>query len=189
MTAKTTTHPHKPAKCLAALILGLALLLASFSSCSKKGEFDPPTGWQLASDEAADFYFYVPDNWTVDYSTAAAGAYYSASDPSSVSVMAWELPNTDTSLDDWWELNRGELEKVFSDFNLESEENITLTPDSLYAKRYVYSAQLGGYAYRYMQAAAIKGTSVYLFTYCSVPENYDAHLENVEDMLGFFIIK
>lgn len=190
MTAKTTTHPHKQtAKRLAALLLGLTVALLSLASCSKKGEFDPPTGWQLASDEAADFYFYVPDNWTVDYSTAAAGAYYSASDPSSVSVMAWELPNTDTSLDDWWELNRGELEKVFSDFNLESEENITLTPDSLYAKRYVYTAELGGYAYRYMQAAAIKGTSVYLFTYCSVPENYDAHLENVEDMLGFFIIK
>ena len=71
----------------------LALLLAltassALVSCSKKGEFDPPTGWQAASDEKADFYFYVPDSWTVDYSTAAAGAYFSAADPSSVSVMA-----------------------------------------------------------------------------------------------------
>ena len=177
------------AKRIPALLLALTLILFPLASCSKKGEFDPPTGWQLASDEQADFYFYVPDSWTVDYSTAAAGAYFSASDPSSVSVMAWELPNTDTTLDDWWELNREELEKVFTNFNLESEENLTLTPDSLYAKRYVYTAELGGYSYRYMQAAAIKGTAVYLFTYCSVEENYESHLEAVEEMLGFFIIK
>lgn len=174
---------------LFALALALCLALPILASCSKKGEFDPPAGWQAASDEQADFYFYVPDNWTVDFSTAAAGAYYSAADPSSVSVMAWELPNTDTSLDDWWELNREELEKVFDNFNLESEENMTLTADNLYAKRYVYTAELGGYGYRYMQVAALKGTSVYLFTYCSVEENYESHLEAVEDMLGFLIIK
>lgn len=172
-----------------ALALALLLVLPSLSSCSKKGEYDPPTGWQAASDEQADFLLFVPDNWTVDFSTAAAGAYYSASDPSSVSVMAWELPNTDTTLDDWWAMNREELEKVFTNFNLESEENMTLTADNLYAKRYVYTAELGGYGYRYMQVAALKGTAVYLFTYCSVEENYESHLEAVEDMLGFLIIK
>ena len=160
-----------------------------FASCSKKGEFDPPTGWQAASDEQADFYFYVPDNWTVDFSNGAAGAYYSASDPSSVSVMAWELPHADTSLDDWWAMNREEIEKVFSNFNLESEENLTVTKDSLYAKKYVYTGELGGYAYRYMQVAAIKGTAVYLFTYASVPENYESHLESVNEMLGVLIIR
>ena len=169
---------------MAALLLALAAV-----SCTKPGEFDPPAGWQAASDEKADFYFYVPDDWTVDYSTAAAGAYYSASDPSSVSVMAWELPNTDTSVDDWWELNRGEQEKLFSDFNLESEESLALTPDNLNAKKYVYTASLGGYAYRFMQVAAVKRGTVYLFTYASVPDNYDAHLDEVNQMLGFLILK
>ena len=173
-----------------ALALLLALLtIPALASCSKKGEYDPPTGWQAASDEKADFWFYVPDSWTVDYSTGAAGAYYSAADPSSVSVMAWELPNTDTTLDEWWAMNRDEVEKVFSNFSLESEENMTLTRDNLYAKKYVYTAELGGYGYRYMQVAALKGTSVYLFTYASVEENYEKHLGDVDDMLGFLIIK
>ena len=60
---------------LTALLLALCLVLPALASCSEKGEYDPPTGWQAASDEQADFYFYVPDNWTVDFSTAAAGAY------------------------------------------------------------------------------------------------------------------
>ena len=170
-------------------VLFAALILFAAVSCKARGEFDPPAGWQAASDEKADFYFYVPEKWTVDYSTAAAGAYFSASDPSSVSVMAWELPNTDSTVEEWWELNREEQEKVFSGFTLESEESLALTKDNLNAKKYVYSADLGGYSYRFMQVAALKGTSVYLFTYASVPENFDAHLEEVNQMLGFLIIK
>jgi hypothetical protein len=40
-----------------------------------------------------------------------------------------------------------------------------------------------------MQAACIKGSTVYRFTYTSVPENYDTHLEDVAEMLQFFVIK
>ncbi len=171
----------------AALLCALALLLPVLSSCSKGGEFAPPAGYTAASDEKADFHFYVPDKWTVDYSTAAAGAYFSAADPSSVSVMAWELPHTDTTLDEWWTLNREEIEQVFDNFELESEENTTI--DGLYAKKYVYTASLGGFDYRFLQAAAIKGTSVYLFTYASTAENYEAHLDDVNSMLGYLLLK
>ena len=37
----------------------------------------------------------------MDLSTGAVSAYYSNTDPSSVSVMTWDLPNTDTTLDDF----------------------------------------------------------------------------------------
>ena len=43
--------------------------------------------------------------------------------------------------------------------------------------------------YKIMQAACIKGSSVYLFTYTSIPENYDLHTEEVAQMLQHFIIK
>ena len=170
-----------------ALLLALTLAVLSLASCGKRDEFSPPAGYAAASDEKADFHFYVPDKWTVDYSTGAAGAYFSASDPSSVSVMAWELPNADTTLDEWWELNRAEMEKVFADFTPESEENATV--DGVYAKKYVYTASVGGYTYRYMQVAAIRGTSVYLFTYASTPENYESHLDDVNAMLGYLILR
>lgn len=169
------------------LLLGvLAAFALSLSSC-EKDEFAPPTGMVTASDEKADFYFYVPDEWTVDYSTAAAGAYYSASDPSSVSVMAWELEYTDTTVDDWWALNQEDINLVFRNVAIESEENMTI--DELYAKKYVYTASLGEYDYKIMQAACIKNTTVYLFTYTSIADNYDAHLEDVDQMLEFLIIK
>ena len=140
-----------------------------------------------ATDEKADFCLYVPDEWQIDYSTAAAGAYCSASDPSSVSVMAWDLDYTDTTVDDWWAANVDEVNVVFDNFTLESEENITMS--EVYGKKYTYTASLGNFNYKIMQAACIKGSSVYLFTYTSVPENYDLHTEEVAQMLQHFIIK
>lgn len=170
------------------LLLILAGLALSMASCgSDDGEYSAPAGFMTASDESADFYFYVPDDWTVDYTTAAAGAYFSAEDPSSVSVMAWELEYTDTTVDEWWELNQGEIESVFQNFTLESSENMTV--NELYAKKYIYTATLGDFDYKIMQVACVKNATVYLFTYTSLPENFDTHTDDVNQMLDYLIIK
>ncbi len=169
---------------LFAVVLTFAL---SISSCEKKGDFSAPAGMITASDEKADFYLYVPDDWTVDLSTKAAGAYYSESDPSSVSVISWELENTDTSLDEWWEINIGDVELVFDNVNIEAEENITV--DEIYGKKYIYTASLGEFEYKIMQVACIKNSVVYVFTYTSVAENFDLHTDDVNLMLEYLIIK
>jgi len=171
-----------------ALVIVLLMFAATLTACGNGNDpYAAPAGMISATDEKADFCLYVPDEWQIDYSTAAAGAYYSASDPSSVSVMAWDLEYTDTTLDDWWATNVDEVNVVFDNFNLESEENITLS--EVYGKKYTYTASLGSFNYKIMQAACIKGSSVYLFTYTSVPENYDLHTEEVSQMLQHFIIK
>lgn len=171
-----------------ALVIVLLTFAAALSSCGNSNDpYAPPTGMVSATDEKADFCLYVPDEWQIDYSTAAAGAYCSASDPSSVSVMAWDLDYTDTTVDDWWATNVDEVNVVFDNFTLESEENITMS--EVYGKKYTYTASLGNFNYKIMQAACIKGSSVYLFTYTSVPENYDLHTEEVAQMLQHFIIK
>ncbi|MBQ4591593.1 MAG: hypothetical protein IJP32_08405 [Clostridia bacterium] len=171
-----------------ALVIVLLMFAAALASCGNSNDpYAPPTGMISATDEKADFCLYVPDEWQIDYSTAAAGAYFSASDPSSVSVMAWDLEYTDTTIDDWWATNVDEVNVVFDNFTLESEENITLS--EVYGKKYTYTASLGNFNYKIMQAACIKGSSVYLFTYTSIPENYDLHTEEVAQMLQHFIIK
>ena len=162
-------------------------LTLSAASCKNTDEYAPPAGYTLASNENADYCLYVPDKWTVDMSTAAAGAYYSATDPSSVSVMGWDLQNYDSSLDEWWETNKTDLALVFTDFNEISEENTTL--DELYAKRYTYTAKLGENSYKFLQEAAIKDGYVYVFTYTSLEDTFDSHLAEVEEILGYMVIK
>ncbi len=171
------------------LIIVLLMFAAALTACGGNSDdpYAPPTGMISATDEKADFCLFVPDEWQIDYSTAAAGAYYSASDPSSVSVMAWDLEYTDTTIEDWWNTNLGEVDVVFDNINIESEENVTMS--EVYGKKYVYTASLGDFNYKIMQAACIKGSSVYIFTYTSLPENYDLHTEDVANMLQYFIIK
>ncbi len=169
------------------LFLIIASLTAIFCSCENNGEYAAPAGYVMASNEDADYCLYVPEDWTVDFSTAAVGAYVSQSDPSSVSVMAWELEYTDSTLEDWWEINKTDIELVFSDVEVISEDNTAM--DEIYAKRYVYSASLGENRYKFLQQAVIRGGEVYVFTYTSLEDNYDTHIEEVEDILGFFIFK
>lgn len=171
------------------LVIVLLMCAAALASCGNNAgdPYAPPTGMVSATDEKADFCLFVPDEWVIDYSTAAAGAYYSASDPSSVSVLAWDLDYTDMTIDDWWETNMDEVSGVFGDINIETEENITMS--DVYGKKYVYTATLGDFQYRILQAACIKSSTVYIFTYISVPENYDTHIEDVSEMLQFFVIK
>ncbi len=171
-----------------ALVIVLLMCATALASCGNSNDqYAPPTGMISATDEKADFCLFVPDEWQIDYTTAAAGAYYSASDPSSVSVLAWDLEYTDTTVEEWWETNVNEVGIVFDDINVESEENITMS--DVYGKKYVYTASLGDFQYKIMQAACIKGSAVYLFTYTAVPENYDLHTEDVAAMLEHFVIK
>ena len=91
------------------------------------------------------------------------------------------------SLDEWWETNKTDLALVFTDFNEISEENTTL--DELYAKRYTYTAKLGENSYKFLQEAAIKDGYVYVFTYTSLEDTFDSHLAEVEEILGYMVIK
>jgi len=173
-------------------ILITAVLLAMtavFTACGKNtGEVDVPSGMTLACDpEIAEYYLFVPQRWTVDLTTSASGAYYSNTDPSGVSMMVWELANTDTSLDDWWTMNETDLQMVFDNYTLESKENTTI--DENYAQKYVYTADLGENKYKIMQIGILKKGKVYLFTYTSLANLYDSHLEDVAAITENIIIK
>ncbi|MBQ4606920.1 MAG: hypothetical protein IJB15_09440, partial [Clostridia bacterium] len=57
------------------LTLALALAMLTMTGCG--ADADAPTGYKTASGEAADYAFFVPDDWTVDLTTGATSAYCS----------------------------------------------------------------------------------------------------------------
>lgn len=164
------------------LVILAALLLVSASACTGKGDVTAPVGMVTASDENADFYFFVPKKWIVESATAAVSAYFSKEDPSSVSMMAWTLDDSAMTLEQWWEFNRSELELVFGEFALEKTENTMI--DGIYARKYIYTANVGEYSYKFLQAACIKDGEVFLFTYTSLADTFDSHMDDVEQMLS-----
>lgn len=165
------------------LIIALSAVLL-LAGCNK--DPDAPTGMKTASGEGADYTLFVPDDWTVDITTGATGAYYSNADTSGVLVTSWDLPNTDTTLDEWWETNLDEIQNVYTDVTVEDSENILI--DGNHAVKYTWTGTLGDYTYRVLQAATIKNGNVYLFTYTSLPDLYESHMEDVDQMLEFLLI-
>lgn len=166
----------------------LLAMTALFTSCGKESDVKAPQGMILSCDPAlTDYYLFVPNNWTVDLTTSASGAYYSNSDPSGVSMMVWELEHTDTTLDDWWTANESDLNLVFQNYALESKENTTVCGN--YAQKYVYTADLGSNQYKIMQIGILKNSKVYLFTYTSLSHLYDSHLTDVTKIIENIVIE
>ena len=164
-----------------AVALIAVLLLAG---CNNDPE--APAGMKTASGEGADYTLFVPEDWTVDMTTGATGAYYSNADTSGVLVTSWDLPNTDTTLDEWWETNLDEIKNVYKDVTVEGSENILI--DGNHGVKYTWTGTLGDYTYRVLQAATVKNGNVYLFTYTSLPDLYESHMEDVDQMLEFLLI-
>ena len=173
-------------KRLTALTVVLLMLCTLLTSCKK--DTTVPDGMKLAStNEAATYCLYVPKDWVVDITTAATSAHVSESDKSNVSVMAWSLPNTDDTVDDWYEIASEELSVSFTDFEEISATETTM--GGVYAKDITYTAKLGGEARKYRQVGAVKSGVVYVLTYSTTPDLFDKYLDDVDDIIAEFIIK
>ncbi len=168
-----------------------AIIMATFClvSCNKGGETTAPEGMKEASGDSVDYNFYIPSNWISDVANGATTAYYSETDRSNVSVMTFTVNYSDDTLSDWWTSFEEDFKTVYTDFEVVSSENIVL--DGVAALKTVFKGTLDGYGYQFMQVAAVKGVAlskpqVYVFTYTSVPEAYETHIEDVQSMIDAF---
>lgn len=164
--------------------VAIAVLLAVSCLASCASDSDVPAGMTRASDEIVDYDLFVPDGWIVDQTGGAVAAYCSEQDPTSVSVMVWNLPNADTTLADWWETYRSEFETIFADFTVESTETALL--DGAAAMKYVYTGKLGEATYRYTQTACIRRGSVYLMTFTENTAILTDHADDFSKILTYF---
>lgn len=169
----------------------LAILLAAamivFCGCGEKSEVEIPDGYQLASDDSADYYFFVPLGWTVDITSTATSAYVPSPDLSAVSVMTWTSTYSDMTLEDWWSKFIPDFETLYDNFAVESEENLLLGGEA--ARSVVFMGTLGETNYRFRQISSIRDSVVYVMTYTSTEDTFDLHTEEFTEMAEYFEFK
>ena len=181
-------------------ILVLVVIFAmtlTFVSCAQNT--DPsgaPSGYQLASDEQLDYKFYVPQTWTVDQNKGVSAAYVS-DDRSSVSFMSFALSESaievsasgtsSQQLDSFWKKYADMFKTTYSDMEYITEGVNRLIANCA-SKTYVYTANVTGNPYKFMQVTALKDGIVYLFTYTAKSENYDSHIDDVEGILSNIVL-
>ena len=177
---------------LLSLIFALMLVL---TGCSKDGA---PDGYKNVANENDAFYFYVPTTWVSNTSGGTASAYYSSDDYSNVSFTCMVIdPGEMDDLAEYKAISIEELGAVLPDFkvienNTEdalAEEVAPLTIAGRETITFEYECTLSGQTYKYMQAVTMKDDFYYIFTYTSLAENYDKHLEEVNSIISYITFK
>ncbi len=140
-----------------------------------------PAGMKLVSDNDVLYRFFAPVDWIAEPGSAASLVYYSEEDRSNVSVIGY-VPEADTySAANYWT----DMEKSYST-TLEGYTLLGEPVDSKMGDRnalvFEYTYSLGGVTYKCRQAICVYSYMVVVMTYTALPENYDAHLEDVEAM-------
>ncbi len=142
----------------------------------------PPEGMKLVSDNEVAYRFYAPKDWIRDVSNGQNLVYVSETDRSNVSMMAYEPKDFTTyTVDTYWEECKEAYEAMFEQFEVISEKETTLDGGKRQAKVYEYTYTLGGVTYKTRQTVCMV-SMIYTMTYTALPENFDAHMEDVLKM-------
>lgn len=194
------------------LATALALLLSAPLLLAGCGKQDPnaPSGFITASNDCVEYHLYVPDTWIVDTAEDSMMISARASDTvaTNISMIAYtndqyevkkdEKGNSISPVPDYFADYKTDLEKIF-DRDKEGNTTFKLNEDLSGKTRlvggegegstatgytYVYTGAVGGTELMYMQVIIYRKETFYLFTYTSVPGQYDQYIDDVEDILA-----
>lgn len=170
-------------KTLLIVLLTLVILLCGCSS-SSDSDSDVPAGMNKFYNEHVDYKAYIPGEWTVDYSTAVLKAQ-AFNDPSNISITAQSV-NPGMTLDSYWKGYEEDFKATFANMEYEGEVPTTTTLSGLPANKYVFTAEVTGNTYKFMQVVCIHNSTVYVITYTSTPDKYESFIEDVYKVLDSF---
>ncbi len=165
------------------VIMALSLLFL-LSSCNGT-DASVPEGCEEISAEGIGYHFYKLTTWQTGESNGMTSAMVSEFDTSNVSMMGFDVGEA-RSADEYWESFSEEFTEVFGEISYE-EKGTSTTLGGKDAKKYIYTADVAGIEYKFMQIvcyltnaqAFTSQPEVYVFTYTAKPDKYDEHIEDV----------
>ncbi len=172
-------------------IISLALAaLASLSllcSCSEK-DIQAPVGMKKASNDAAGYIMYVPDEWVVNEASGITSA--TAGQATNTTVSAAKVTNTTDAMDAvaYFEQYKSQFTTVMNDFMLQGDP-VDDVVDTLPAKRFTYTGTVSDKLRKYSMVIVPNGKDVYILTFTSTKEEYDMYYDNFVGMVETFDIQ
>lgn len=184
------------------LILVLSIIILSLASCSKNEQ--PPKGMKKMSSEFIGYKLYIPEEWTENISTGFISAY--AKDLSNISIQTMSLSGvfesgtgyvfyadnvSYSSIDDYFRNNYlTKINGTFSSFNLKEEYTTNQKfGESDKCAKYVYTLNVDGIEYTFLQIFTIYGSNLYIFTYTATSDNFESHISDINNIINNFSFK
>ena len=146
----------------------------------KLPDVEAPAGMKLVTNNDVAYRFFAPETWVIGDADAAALVYASESDRSNVTVTAYAAPDG-YSVANYWEDTEKYYKDALKDYTLTADPAES-TMGSKKATVYEYTYSLGGVTYKCRQSICVFGYMIVVMTYTALPENYDAHMGEVEQM-------
>ncbi len=162
-------------------VLLLSVLALSLFACGKDKSI--PDGMVKASGDDVAYTLYVPGGWNTVAESGIYGAYLST-DKSSMTVSSYY--GDVQSIDDYWQKAKASYDGTYKNFTIETEEEPTVIGGKKGFK-YVFSAEIDGAEYKFMQICAVNSNTLYVFTYTATAESYDTHMSDVEKTVSEFL--
>lgn len=88
------------------------------------------------------------------------------------------------TIDDYWKYYSKVFTETFADmeYSVNGEKMVVA---SHAAQKYVYTATVTGQQYKFMQVVFMAKGRVYIFTYTALPDMYDKHIEQVDQIIDY----
>ena len=173
-------------------VLLLLILTVGLVACSEDGV---PQGMKDVATANAKFHLYVPESWVSQSEGGICGATSPGGERSNVIVTNYladqsclDAAGYPSAAIYWANKCLPEYQATFADLVIVTDgEDTTLGGRN--AKKYVYTATLGGNSYKFMQVITADSSYVYTLTYTSLPEHYDTYVADVENICAEFLFK
>lgn len=146
-----------------------------------------PAGMKLISTDERAYRFFVPTDWIDNGRTEISAAYAPENDSANVSLQMHVTSDESKTAADFFTDCEKRYQTIFEKYTLLSDTDIEMS--GLDAKKYIYTAVIGGVEYKQMQAIVMKGAVYYVLTYTALPEVFDSHLDDVNMMIEQFYIR
>lgn len=191
-------------KSISAMFLCASIILL-FSSCSDKIlDISTDDGSILAANDLQTFYFYYPSDWIIDKNEAMIVIYrdegevfqsnmenkgepYAFVEKTNISAIAYGVVSTVVSIEDYWNDYCLPWMDVFDNFSLSSVADAMM--GEFEAKRYDYTAEIGGVPFQFAQIFALDRGVIYTITYTASPEKFPDYEEVLLKVASTFALK
>ena len=145
-----------------------------------------PEGMKIASDDVVEYFFYVPNSWTVSETSSANAA--TAPDGSYVSVVPYLPSGEGISVREYFEKSEEMMQTTSGGhYTRLLEKEITIGGGK--ALQYEYEYTVGGVTYRYLQIIVGYKSTIYNLTYTALPQNFDTNRADVNAMIAAFTFR
>ena len=160
----------------------------------------------LANNDAVDFYFYYPENWTLhrndamiiiqtndadtlktDIPEGTSGEPLAYMTAPNISAQVFSLLDNYASIDDYW--NNFAAPSLGQIFELGAEAAEELTVGGEPAKKYTYTISLSGMDFKQSQIIFFKDRQVYAIIYTATGDKYDTYAEALGTVADTFVFK